>query len=719
MITGMHSWAQVGIGTTSPAAALDITSANEGILIPRVALTATNIIPETFMTPTPSELIYNTATSPAGSTNPVTPGYYYLNETASGWIRLGTGDSSSPNAAWGLRGNIDTDPASYFLGTRDARDMVIRTNDTEKMRVTSTGNIGIGTTNPGARLDISSPTLSSNPLQDGLLIKQEVDNQFSIQTYLDGQKTNPQIRNHVFDVNYTLSLQPVKGRVGIGTMAPGAKFDTVLTDVTASNPIASFSRVIPEGTPQGNLRFYSGLGNQNYNPIVSEGDKAIIFNNDGIPGTIANSGLVIAPWDATGGAKGIKIMESGNVGIGTALPGAKLTIASDLPPYTVFMRPSGGIALFANNVANLNAQLGWVRKPPISTQPGEPVLVLQGVQDGLAWRDVSIAKDGGNVGIGTDTPASKFHVQGSVGAQEIAIFGSATDNRYVTFGNGVSNTGGFIRSRTAAGLFEFGAHGVANQLVLKNDGYVGIGTADPTQKLSVVGNIGLDNTNAIAARNTSGAYEPVLYGRWNNNATYLDGGAGGTVLRTANGAMLNQFLHPNGNTGFGMTAPNAQIHLSNTVVNRKIILFENADNDHQFYGFGINGGTLRYQVPTGGFHRFFAGTSATASQQLMEINGSNGNVAILGNVSAPGFFQSSDARLKNVIKRDGDVAYYTWKDGRDKKVHVGYIAQEVQAKNPEQVNTDQDGKLSVNYIEVLVEKIRTLEKEIELLKAKK
>jgi ABC-type Fe3+-hydroxamate transport system substrate-binding protein len=89
-----------------------------------------------------------------------------------------------------------------------------------------------------------------------------------------------------------------------------------------------------------------------------------------------------------------------------------------------------------------------------------------------------------------------------------------------------------------------------------------------------------------------------------------------------------------------------------------------------------------------------------------------------GSVTATSFFQSSDIRLKNIIKRDGDVIYYTWKDKRDTKTHIGYIAQKVKAKNPDQVNKDDKGMLSVNYIEILVEKIRNLEKEIELLKSK-
>jgi hypothetical protein len=85
------------------------------------------------------------------------------------------------------------------------------------------------------------------------------------------------------------------------------------------------------------------------------------------------------------------------------------------------------------------------------------------------------------------------------------------------------------------------------------------------------------------------------------------------------------------------------------------------------------------------------------------------------NVTATGFFNSSDGRLKNIIERDGDTIKFTWKDGRDSKIHIGYIAQEVQEKYPDQVSEDTSGMLTVNYIEVLVAKIQELENRIKQL----
>ena len=81
--------AQVGIGTTMPNGALDINSNSQGIILPRVALTATNVMaPVT--NPSGGALVdgttvYNTANSSVGSFS-VVPGIYYW-ESAN-WILL-------------------------------------------------------------------------------------------------------------------------------------------------------------------------------------------------------------------------------------------------------------------------------------------------------------------------------------------------------------------------------------------------------------------------------------------------------------------------------------------------------------------------------------------------------------------------------------------------------------------------------------------------------
>lgn len=120
--------AQVGIGTTTPQGALDVTSATDGLLIPRISLTATNVA--TVTTPTTSEIVYNTNTSAAGP-NQVTPGFYYWNGAL--WVRLATGNSSN----WTTTGNSGTTAGANFLGTTDAQDLRIKTNSTDRLNISN------------------------------------------------------------------------------------------------------------------------------------------------------------------------------------------------------------------------------------------------------------------------------------------------------------------------------------------------------------------------------------------------------------------------------------------------------------------------------------------------------------------------------------------------------------------------------------------------------
>jgi len=59
---------------------------------------------------------------------------------------------------WLLLGNAGTNPSTNFIGTTDAQDFVVRTSNTERIRVLSTGNVGIGTSTPDAVLHVEGRT---------------------------------------------------------------------------------------------------------------------------------------------------------------------------------------------------------------------------------------------------------------------------------------------------------------------------------------------------------------------------------------------------------------------------------------------------------------------------------------------------------------------------------------------------------------------------------
>lgn len=120
-----------------PSAILDIQSKDKGVLIPRVALQGTTDL-KTIQRPATSLLIYNTTDAAD-----IKPGFYYFNGTAWTPITAGniTGSGRSPvtNVYWSEGGNVSTNPAIDFIGTRDNVDLMFRTDNQPKAKLTTTG----------------------------------------------------------------------------------------------------------------------------------------------------------------------------------------------------------------------------------------------------------------------------------------------------------------------------------------------------------------------------------------------------------------------------------------------------------------------------------------------------------------------------------------------------------------------------------------------------
>ena len=133
----------IGIGTTAPdaSALLQVSAINKGVLIPNIALTATNAAGP-ITAPATSLLVYNTATAGAGATA-VTPGHYYNAGTgaAPDWRRFATG-----NTGWNVGGNYLTATSIFGSLSNDAID--IYTNNTFRGRMNNTdGEFSWGATN--------------------------------------------------------------------------------------------------------------------------------------------------------------------------------------------------------------------------------------------------------------------------------------------------------------------------------------------------------------------------------------------------------------------------------------------------------------------------------------------------------------------------------------------------------------------------------------------
>lgn len=154
----IHTFSQnVGINATgavpSGDAGLDVNFIDKGVLIPRVSLSNTGTYGLTGGGPTTSMLVYNTNTGIAG-TGAAGEGYYYWNGAR--WTKLLAGNTLSD--AWLALGNAGTNPANQFIGTTDNVDLVLRTNNLERIRVTNNGNVGVNESFPYFKLEVYDPT---------------------------------------------------------------------------------------------------------------------------------------------------------------------------------------------------------------------------------------------------------------------------------------------------------------------------------------------------------------------------------------------------------------------------------------------------------------------------------------------------------------------------------------------------------------------------------
>ncbi|MBK6666152.1 MAG: tail fiber domain-containing protein [Saprospiraceae bacterium] len=344
-------------------------------------------------------------------------------------------------------------------------------------------------------------------------------------------------------------------------------------------------------------------------------------------------------------------------------------------------------------------------------------------------------------GFGTNTNELRYNVASTASSHN---FYANTSNIFTIKGNGKIGINGVSPN----GLLQFPNTAdnrkiVLNEVVNDNTQYDGFGTNTNELRYNVANTASIHNFYANTNKRFSILGPAVSFdpdqnagtigigqiadgGMWsvglgiggNNGNTWGIGSGGGSLyiglgngvtsnsIQTAIEFNKNRNIHLvpiSGKVGLGMTAPNGELQFANTMNNRKIVLWEVANNDHQFYGIGIESGTLRYQVAGGGnVHRFYAGTSATTSNLLVTIF-DDGNVTIAGALT-----QNSDAALKkNILPISSSVSsilalqgyHYQWKDGfKDQNLQSGFLAQEVEKIYPHLVSKDEKGLRSVNYI---------------------
>jgi F0F1-type ATP synthase epsilon subunit len=469
-----------------------------------------------------------------------------------------------------------------------------------------------------------------------------------LQTDTSGLKivTTTQITTGNFTVN--------NGNFGIGTTAPANKLHVV-----GGNGLT-----VSGGQP---LELISG----GILPVIKwYGSANLTFGND--PNT-ANIG------NGTAGNQLVVITPSGNVGIGTTAPSQRLTVV-------------GNIGIQAGS----NAFIGTLDNYALSLRTNNT--------------DRIFITNAGNVGIGTTAPVGPLHIRTVVDAGP----NSPTDGSSLVIGNystyhlELDDNEIHAMNSTGASILYLNNDGGDVILIGSGAGNVGIGTTTPSQRLTVVGNIGIQ------------AGSNAFIGTLDNYAL---------SLRTNNTDRI--FITNAGNVGIGTTTPTGKLHVRGGNV----------------YVDNINfGGTPTIALAVGdtdtGLHSTADGALDIYSNNVNTMSIRSGNVGIgttapdyklrvEGTVAAYSWVTLSDISLKKDIQplnygildkvlKLNPVSFY-WKDeNMDKEKHFGFVAQEVEEVLPELVRQDSQGKKTLNYNELipyLVRAIQEQQKEIEELKA--
>jgi hypothetical protein len=465
----------------------------------------------------------------------------------------------------------------------------------ERMRITSGGNVGIGTNSPFANLHVATESISA---PRGIINAQHStdpsgaqfyfrksrgttmspsaaangDNLASLYTegydgsgYVSGGRLRFTIDGTVSAGNVPTSLQFLSGssaggvermritsagNIGIGTTTPAYALDVQ----AGAQWAARFKKT---DAAHGGILIDTITGtNPNLALSVNGAVKWYMNNNT------ANSDT-LQFWESTGSTARFTLTQAGSVGIGTTAPGFRLDVQGGQ------LNSSGGLCI-AGDCKTAWSQVG-----------------------GSQWTTsgANVYYNTGNVGVGTTGPAELLHVSknqnlgtsilvenqtAGTGAQariqaknnlgnlaQLAIYSSTTTPYGAISANNAyfytQSPGLVLMADTATGVIKFSAGGSAERARIDAAGHLGIGTLTPNKS---------GVTKALTVNGTSDAIYELAVGdvrkgtmyHDNTNMSFTNNANGALTLGTNNAERLR--VDSSGNVGIGTTSPTEKLEIA-------------------------------------------------------------------------------------------------------------------------------------------------------------
>jgi len=638
----------VGVGTSSPAARLDV-QVTGGRLQVQSAVSTTGVRLLTVNTTNAATVPIEISGTDIRFTNPLNTVVGMFN--SSGNLGVGTTAPQSALNVFGSSGltlNLaDTswqtaaikpidEGAAYqgALALYTHASAVSPTNPTERMRINSAGNVGIGTNNPTEKLVLNS----AGSVQVATKYINGNTTGVTVGAGADGSAFVYQAAAQPFIV-YTNAAERMRilsgGNVGIGTSSPISTLD-----VTGSAGITT--------TSGGNTARIVSAASGTF--FGSTTDTSVIFQ--------------------TNQAEKMRINAAGNVGIGTTNPS----------PYAGYVTlavggSTGGALDFVSSAVGVN----FNRVGQISAATGGTMVFATGAGDALAERMRIDAS--GSVGIGTASPSFKLDVQGNSSSTATVVRSRNNDTSASSLAAFNCSTGQGVNAEwySYSGANWFGTKSNHPQIFITNNtermridssGNVGINTTAALGKLQVA-SAGAGAAEVVAS-NTVGVERIHLISRNTAGNSYIQSQNSTCLVGTFDNYSM-QFLTNNtermridtsGNVGIGTTTPDVFARgysgriLGISSAGQSAIELNSATGNGAYFDFGVNGtrtASIYSDASSTDFSALGArilslGTSGAAALVLNTNNTERMRIASSGNMGV-GTTQADSFNTRMVVEQ--------------------------------------------------------------------
>jgi hypothetical protein len=382
-----------------------------------------------------------------GTTNPVNRLHLFASNNAAS-IRL---QNTAANKVWDLNpSNPDVSNTGFTIHNV--------TDNTKPFHIMDGGNIGIGTTNPQGKLDITGGS------GDLLYLDGGVNTDFAYKIVSGADDAFVLRRQHTTQSGLDIMSWTYSGKVGIGTTNP-----STLLDVRGTGEGIYVARIAGSVDYGAHVRLQKARGSVASPTIVANGDTLGTLTFEPHNGSIhteqvgmraivngtVSAGSVPTDLFFSAGASGdtaanerMRITSTGNIGINTKTPNTRLTIAA----------ATSGVSGFTDYF-KIGSDLGG-----FSNQGGYPSLII----GTFGVYDAAIATTGNDLRI-------------------YAGRGVATENHDIMFYTGFNGSGGAAENN--------------ERMRINSSGNVGIGVTNPSSFRLFVSGTG--NVVALSSSNNS------------------------------------------------------------------------------------------------------------------------------------------------------------------------------------------------------------------------